>query len=95
MVAGENKAILAKVIGIVQGVGFRYSTLYQARHLGLTGYVRNMADGSVEVVAEGEKEKIEKLLLWLKKGPPGAVVQTLDYRYIPYKNLYRGFSIEY
>ena len=95
MVERENRAISAKVRGIVQGVGFRYSTLYQAKHLNLNGYVRNLADGSVEVIAEGKKEKIENFLLWLKKGPPGAYVQKLDYRYIPYKDLYRGFSIEY
>mgnify|MGYP001025434576 FL=1 len=56
--------------GMVQGVGFRYSTQREAQRLGLTGYARNMDDGSVEVVACGDNEKVEQLITWLKAGGP-------------------------
>ena len=91
----EKKAIQARVYGIVQGVGFRFSTVSQARRLGITGYVRNMSDGSVEVVAEGKKEELDRLVKWLEKGPPGAVVRKIDVRVIPYRGFFRSFNIEF
>lgn len=66
----SNVCVIARVYGRVQGVGFRYSTQYEANRLGLTGYARNLDDGSVEVVACGENEKVEQLLAWLKAGGP-------------------------
>ena len=63
-------SIAAWVYGMVQGVGFRFSTQHQATALGLTGYAKNLDDGSVEVVACGEQEKVEQLLVWLKAGGP-------------------------
>jgi len=62
--------VICWVHGRVQGVGFRYSTQHEAPRLGLTGYARNMDDGSVEVVACGESGKVEQLLAWLKAGGP-------------------------
>lgn len=61
---------IAWVHGMVQGVGFRYSTQHEAQRLGLTGYARNLDDGSVEVVACGEAENVDKLVAWLKAGGP-------------------------
>ncbi len=61
---------LAWVHGMVQGVGFRYSTQHEAQKLGLTGYVRNMDDGSVEVLACGGEQQVEQLIAWLKAGGP-------------------------
>lgn len=61
---------LAWVHGMVQGVGFRYSTQHEAQKLGLTGYVRNMDDGSVEVLACGGEQQVEQLIDWLKAGGP-------------------------
>ncbi len=61
---------LAWVHGMVQGVGFRYSTQHEAQKLGLTGYVRNMDDGSVEVLACGDEQQVEQLIDWLKAGGP-------------------------
>lgn len=58
------------VYGRVQGVGFRYTTQYEAKRLGLTGYAKNLDDGSVEVVACGEEGQVEKLMQWLKSGGP-------------------------
>ena len=60
--------------GRVQGVGFRYTTERRARALELTGYVRNEADGTVLVVAEGRPDRLGKLLDWVRRGPPGARV---------------------
>ncbi len=91
----EKKAVQVKVYGIVQGVGFRFSTVSQARRLGLTGYVRNVSDGSVEVVAEGKQEALDKLVKWLEKGPPGAIVRKVDVRVIPYRGFFRSFNIEF
>lgn len=61
---------IAWVHGMVQGVGFRYSTQHEAQRLGLTGYARNLEDGSVEVLACGESDKVEELLAWLQAGGP-------------------------
>ena len=66
------------VKGRVQGVYFRASAVQQARHLGLTGWVMNHHDGSVEVVAEGRSENIEELIAWCRQGPPGARVDEVD-----------------
>lgn len=65
-----QQCIKAWVHGQVQGVGFRYSTQMQAQQLGLTGYARNLDDGSVEVLACGERERVEQLVAWLKAGGP-------------------------
>lgn len=61
---------IAWVHGSVQGVGFRYTTQHEAQLLGLVGYARNLDDGSVEVVACGEAENVNKLIEWLKAGGP-------------------------
>ncbi|VEB99032.1 Acylphosphatase [Cedecea lapagei] len=66
----DKQCVKCWVHGMVQGVGFRYSTQREAEKLGLTGYARNLDDGSVEVVACGEIGQVEKLLAWLKAGGP-------------------------
>jgi len=63
-------SIAAYVYGRVQGVGFRFATQQQANGLGLTGYAKNLDDGSVEVIACGEQEQVDQLLAWLKQGGP-------------------------
>lgn len=60
----------AWVFGMVQGVGFRYSTQREALRLGVTGYALNLDDGSVEVLACGEDYQVDKLIAWLKAGGP-------------------------
>ncbi|MCI0749448.1 MAG: acylphosphatase [Nevskiales bacterium] len=67
------------VRGSVQGVFFRQSTVEQARGLGLTGWVCNRADGSVEGVAQGAPEALEKLRHWLQRGPPQAQVSAVEW----------------
>lgn len=70
-----------RVYGIVQGVGFRYYTKMHADRLGVKGYVENKPDGSVEIVAEGPRDKVEKLLEIVRRGPPAAVVERVDVEY--------------
>jgi len=68
----------AIVRGLVQGVNFRYYTRQRATQLGLTGYVKNRWDGTVEVVAEGEEGPLRELLAWLRVGPRWAQVEDVD-----------------
>ena len=88
-------AFHAVVSGRVQGVGFRYSTIRQARALGLAGSVVNQWDGSVEVNAEGPKPSLEKLLAWLSHGPPGAHVRAVRVEWLPWEGRYRNFEVEF
>ncbi len=71
----------AVVTGRVQGVGFRFSTVDEARRLGVRGWVRNEADGSVEVEVEGERAAVEALVRFLHRGPPGARVDDVALRW--------------
>jgi acylphosphatase len=66
------------VRGLVQGVGFRYATRTEARRLGLRGWVRNRADGSVEVVAVGAEPELDALARWAGRGPRGARVDAVE-----------------
>lgn len=66
------------IVGDVQGVGFRASCARRAQELGLAGQVRNLPDGSVEVVAEGAPQAVEALVEWCRFGPPMAVVKSVD-----------------
>jgi len=63
--------------GVVQGVGFRYAMLAQARLLGITGWVRNRRDGSVEAMIAGDAAQVEAMLSWSRIGPGGAVVDAV------------------
>jgi acylphosphatase len=67
----------------------------QARRLGLDGWVRNQIDGSVQVVAEGDKSTLEDMLDWLERGPSSANVTDVDAKYGEYRGQYNGFRIEY
>ena len=69
------------VTGRVQGVGFRYTTVDEARRLGVRGWVRNEPDGSVEVEVEGERAAVEALVRFLHGGPPGARVEDVALRW--------------
>ena len=62
------------ISGRVQGVGFRFYMERKARALGLTGWVRNRFDGSVESVVQGEPGAVEQMIAWARQGPPSAVV---------------------
>ena len=68
----------ATVTGRVQGVFFRQSAIEKARELGVAGWVRNCADGSVEAHVEGDAEAVQAMLDWLGKGPPSAQVAQVQ-----------------
>jgi len=84
------------VYGYVQGVFFRDFASRRARELGLTGYVRNLRDiEAVEVQAEGERKQLEKLIGYLKVGPPTARVTKVVTNWSEYTGSYSGFRIRY
>jgi acylphosphatase len=71
----EVKRLL--ISGVVQGVGFRYAMMAQARLLGIAGWVRNRRDGSVEAMIAGDAGQIEAMLDWSRRGPAGALVDAV------------------
>jgi len=88
-------SLQATVYGRVQGVFFRDFVARWARGLGLAGYVRNLPDGAVEVRAEGERQQLEKLVGYLKEGPPAARVAEVVTSWSEYTGNYSGFSVRY
>ncbi len=82
------------VSGLVQGVGFRYFVHRRASRLGLSGIVRNLPDGSVEIEAEGDKMLLEELITHVRNGPPSAQVSDLDVTWGDPTYRYRGFTSE-
>jgi acylphosphatase len=83
------------VSGWVQGVFFRTETRDLARQLGVTGWVRNLWDGRVEAVFEGEDWAVERLAAWCHQGPRGAQVDHVEVTYEDYSGEYDSFSIRY
>lgn len=81
------------VSGIVQGVGYRFTTVDQANQLGLSGWVRNLPDDRVEAVFEGTKAAVEEMIRWCHKGPPSAVVKNVAVDYEEPEGI-RGFQIK-
>ena len=83
------------VYGRVQGVFFRTFVVEYAHELSLTGYVRNLSGGAVEVVAEGKRERLEKLTGYLKIGPPEARVEKVVANWSEFTGSYSEFTIKY
>ncbi len=83
------------VYGYVQGVFFRDFVSRRATQLGLTGYVRNLPRGIVEVNAEGERKQLDQLIGYLKVGPPSAKVEKVVTNWSEYTGSYSGFRIRY
>lgn len=95
MAPGSDQAMRAVVHGRVQGVGFRWSALREARRLGLRGTVGNRADGSVEVVAEGPAQAMDAFLSWLRRGPPGSRVTDVTVDHGAATGRFSSFEIDY
>lgn len=83
----------AYISGDVQGVSFRYYTYHEALKHGLRGWVRNLQDGRVEAVFEGEKANIEKVLAWSQNGPPAAQVDRVDVDWEKPSDSLTGFNV--
>jgi acylphosphatase len=81
------------VTGHVQGVGFRAFTVDEARDYGLTGWIRNRADGSVELEAQGDEAPVAALLAWCAHGPPAAEVASLAVEDLAVVDGEHGFAL--
>ncbi|HIE23896.1 MAG TPA: acylphosphatase [Candidatus Korarchaeota archaeon] len=92
---GEKVRAHVYISGIVQGVFFRANTKKVADRLGVKGWVRNLIDGRVEAVFEGDKEAVNKIIEWCKTGPPLARVDNVEVRWEHYKGEFEEFSIRY
>ncbi len=87
-----TKSCIIRVSGKVQGVGFRFYTQKEARLLGVSGFVKNMRDGSVYIEAEAEADVMEAFILWCRKGPEWARVDDINIQNKPAEN-FDGFDI--
>lgn len=90
-----QKRLHARIHGNVQGVSFRFYTVQQANELGLTGWVRNNRDGTVEVVAEGEPDALQQLHDWLHRGSPAARVERVDAGWPEATGEFERFDVAY
>ncbi len=81
------------VKGLVQGVSYRYYTKRKADELRLSGGVRNLRDGRVEVICEGAEEDIARMVEWCKRGPQGAIVEHVDVSWSDYIGEFKDFRI--
>lgn len=93
----EQKKIRVHIIisGIVQGVNFRYYTRETARRLNLTGWVKNLPDGKVETIAEGDEKAIDEFIEWCRKGPKSARVESIEAKKGKYIGEFHDFKIDY
>jgi tRNA pseudouridine55 synthase len=85
--------LYAKIYGIVQGVGFRYFVYKNAKNLNILGYVKNLEDGTVEVLAQGKEKDLQKLIEYLEKGPILSKVEKLDLIFKKPLKFYYNFEI--
>jgi acylphosphatase len=88
-----NIRVSVTVYGRVQGVAFRHYTSLRAMELGVCGWVRNLPDGSVAGMFEGDENAVNLLVDWCRQGPPAAVVERLDLRQEVCNREFTDFSI--
>jgi acylphosphatase len=79
--------------GVVQGVGFRYAAVQAAEREGIAGWVRNLRDGSVEALAQGDDAAVERFAAWCRRGPRGARVAAVDVHEAAVSREFTGFTI--
>ena len=91
---GDQMKAVVLVSGRVQGVGFRYWTKTEAEALGIRGFVRNLDDGRVEAVLEGDISDVERMLDMMKSGPPHARVTTLEVEREDHTGHHQTFDIQ-
>lgn len=89
-----TKQVLIKIFGQVQGVFFRASARELAHKLNLTGLSKNAVDGTVEIIAEGEEENLQKLINWCRRGPELAKVEKVETVYRAATGKFSEFQIE-
>jgi acylphosphatase len=89
------KRLTAKITGLVQGVSYRYYTRREAVRFGLTGWVRNEADGSVRTVAEGSEDSLRALLRCMRQGPPSARVDQVVVDWSPASGEFSSFEVRF
>jgi len=92
---GEMERVHIKVHGRVQGVFFRAHTQEEATRLGLKGWVKNTYDGGVELIAEGNRQALENLVSWCRRGPSAAKVSALDVEWLDATGEFSGFKVTY
>jgi len=90
---GKFSRVNIFISGLVQGVFFRSETQKKAKQFGIFGWVRNLADGRVEILVEGEREKLEELIDWAGKGPVSSRVDNLEIIWQEYKGEFTNFEI--
>lgn len=83
------------VHGRVQGVGFRFYTQQQANNFGIKGWVKNRADGTVEIVAQGDKTTMQKFVASVKKGSPASKVEHVEIKEVRRTKGYNSFQVKY
>lgn len=94
MVEKDRVRLHAFVEGRVQGVSFRYFVIHNANRYGVTGWVRNTQQGEVEVVAEGPRSEVERLLTDLRRGPSAALVTNVRFEWEAYTGSFHTFEVE-
>ncbi|MBF0345396.1 MAG: acylphosphatase [Nitrospirae bacterium] len=91
----ERKKAHLKIEGRVQGVGFRYFVRELAMRHGVNGWVRNLYDGSVEAVLEGDSKDVSIAVAYCYKGPPGSLVTNVDVTWMEYTGEFTSFGIRF
>ncbi|HYG45849.1 MAG TPA: acylphosphatase [Bordetella sp.] len=90
----QHETVHVIIKGVVQGVGYRHAAVRRAHMLGVTGWVQNMEDGTVQALVQGTPDQVDHMLEWLRRGPPAAIVRDLvsqreytDKRYVRFEQL--------
>ena len=95
MVNKEKVGAHIIVSGRVQGVAFRHYTREAAYRLGVKGWIKNLFNGEVELVAEGPQQAVEKMIEWCKEGPRSAIVENIEVNWLPYSGKFNRFQIQH